>query len=161
MLVIWDDFTVWWHQISQNRAWSSFKFSAVAVHSSGRLNGTNTGMKGYVMAAASTVQKVARQIMGAMTEPAVLVAIDAFQKYNKKASNGAEVLEDENVEPFRLLTVYSSRIDQLGGHDTQAFKPDLQDTISQGHEAFNGESNERLIDIIKFGAMISSFSLRE
>ena len=109
-------------------------------------------MKDYVMKAAPTVKKVAPRVMGAMMEPALRIALNSLHNYNEKGHSGAEAFEDQSSEPFRLTVPYSSAIDQKGDRNAEAFLQGLRNSMQQGQEAFDGESEEGFFDALKAGA---------
>ena len=109
-------------------------------------------MKDYVMKAAPTIKKVAPRVMGAMMEPALRIALNSLHNYNQTGTSGAEAFEYQSGEPFRLNVTYSSRIDQKGDRNQEAFVRGLQNSLKQSQEAFDSdESEEGFLDIVKAG----------
>ena len=116
-------------------------------------------MKDYVMKAAPTIKKVAPRVMGAMMEPALRIALNSLHKYNEQGHSGAEAFEDQSSEPFRLNVTYSNAIDQRGDRNAEAFLQGLQNSMRQGQEAFDGESEEGFFDIITAGVRLAGKGL--
>ena len=108
-------------------------------------------MKDYVMKAAPTIKKVAPRVMGAMMEPALRIAMNSLHNYNQRSGSGTEAFEDQSGEPFRLNITYSSKIDQKGDARQDAFVRGLQNSLKQGQEALDPESEEGFFDIVKAG----------
>ena len=78
-----------------------------------------TDMKSIVMKALPTVRKAAPQIMGAMMEPALRIALDSLHKYNQ--GGGAESFEDATPQPFHPNVQYSDAIDQPVDRNAETF----------------------------------------
>ena len=114
-------------------------------------------MKDYVMKAAPTIKKVAPRVMGAMMEPALRIALSSLHKYNEQGHSGAEAFEDP--EPLRLNVTYSNAIDQRGDRNAEAFLQGLQNSMKQGQEAFDGESEEGFFDIVTAGVRLAGNGL--
>lgn len=115
-------------------------------------------MKVTVMKALPIIRKAAPQVMGAMMEPALKIALDSLHNYNQKISSGAESFEIASSEPFRPTVLYSSVIDQPADHQAEAFLHHLQAALQQNlqESAMDGDSEESFIDLIKAGARLAS-----
>ncbi|KAL8729292.1 MAG: hypothetical protein Q9181_005046 [Wetmoreana brouardii] len=107
-------------------------------------------MKEYVMKSMPTIRKVAPHVMGAMMEPALRIAMNSLHNYNQNGYGGAEAFEDHSGEPFRLNASYSTRINQRGDRNTEAFIQGLRTAIGQ-KAIGDQESEEGFFDVITTG----------
>ena len=112
-------------------------------------------IKDTVMGALPVVRKAAPRVLGAMMEPALMIALNSLHKYNQKMSSGAESFE-VSTEPFRSTIVYSRAIDQPGDRQAEAFLGHLHTALQQNSQesAIDG-GEEGLIDVIQAGARLA------
>ncbi|KAL8705089.1 MAG: hypothetical protein Q9201_001772 [Fulgogasparrea decipioides] len=107
-------------------------------------------MKEYVMKSVPTIRKVAPHVMGTMMEPALRIAMNSLHNSNQNGYGGAEAFEDHSGEPFRLNVSYSTRHNQRGDRNTEAFVQGLRTAI--GRKALGDqESEEGFFDVITTG----------
>ncbi|KAL9602705.1 MAG: hypothetical protein Q9219_001695 [cf. Caloplaca sp. 3 TL-2023] len=119
--------------------------------------GMFSDIKDAVMGALPVIRKTAPRVMGAMMEPALKIALESLQKYNQKASGGAEAFEDNSSE--RLPTIlYSHAIDQPADHQAEAFVSQLQAAMRQNlqESALDGDAEEGWLDIIAAGGRLAA-----
>ena len=115
-------------------------------------------MRDYIAKAAPTIRRVAPKIMGAMMEPALRMAVDNLHNYNQNGQSKTEGFNDlEHTQPRLPTQVYSARIEQPAGHNTEAFLAGVQGALQHGAEAYGDE--EGFFDFIKAGARIAGQGL--
>ena len=115
-----------------------------------------TDMRDTVMKALPTVRKAAPQVLGAMMEPALRLALNSLHNYNATAATGAESLEATTAKQFRSNVVYTNVIDQPTGRQGEQFLDLLQASLERNKEesAMDDDSAESLIDVLRAGLRI-------
>ena len=102
-------------------------------------------MKDTVMKALPTVRKVAPQVLGAMMEPALRIALNSLHSYNAKSTVGTESFGSEAAKPFRSTVVYTNAINRPVDPQAEQFLSLLQVALERNKEE-SAMDTESMID---------------